>query len=260
MRKRMSMRQRPGLRRNWGLLVLLLLCIFCFGRTGVLDKAERDTAGGIANEVSWEIPEFSGRAYVVVNDNLPSFTKEEITTDSYEFYSELDDLGRCGYAMACIGPDIMPDTERKSIGQIKPTGWQTVKYENVDGKYLYNRCHLIGYQLTGENANEKNLITGTRYLNVEGMLPFENMIADYIKETGNHCMYRVTPVFQGENLLAEGIFMEAYSVEDEGQGISFHVFAYNVQPGITIDYTNGDSSRTPENEQAEENTLLDRAD
>lgn len=181
--------------------------------------------------------------YVIINDNVPQFSDDEIVAESFENYSELDSLGRCGAAFACVGTDIMPTEERGSIGKVKPSGWHTVKYENVDGKYLYNRCHLIGYQLSAENANEKNLITGTRYLNVEGMSPFENMVADYVKETNNHVMYRVTPVFEEENLLANGVHMEALSVEDEGDGIQFNVFVYNIQPGITIDYTSGDSSQ-----------------
>ncbi|MBQ6717338.1 MAG: DNA/RNA non-specific endonuclease [Clostridia bacterium] len=161
---------------------------------------------------------------------------------AYEFYSELDDLGRCGYVMACVGTEIMPTEERGEIGMVKPTGWHTVKYDNVDGKYLYNRCHLIGYQLSGENANRKNLITGTRYLNIEGMLPFENLIAEYVEETNNHVLYRVTPIFEGDNLLATGVQMEGYSVEDNGEEICFNVFAYNAQPGITINYATGESS------------------
>ena len=188
-----------------------------------------------------EIPPFSGEPYVVVNDNVPDFSADELDTDAYEFYSELDRYNRCGYAMACVGRETMPTEERGSIGQVKPTGWQTVKYDFVDGKYLYNRCHLIGFQLTGENANERNLITGTRYLNVEGMLPFENLIADYVKETGNHVLYRVTPVFEGDNALANGVLMEAKSVEDNGAGVLFCVYAYNNQPGVLIDYATGDS-------------------
>ena len=187
------------------------------------------------------VPPFSGEAYVVINDNEPEFSKKDLVTESYEFYSELDSLGRCGYVMACVGVDIMPTEDRGNIGQVKPSGWHTVKYDFVDGKYLYNRCHLIGYQLTGENANKQNLITGTRYLNIEGMLPFENMIADYVKETGNHVIYRVTPVFDGDNLLARGVQMEAKSVEDDGAGICFHVYAYNSQPGVQIDYATGES-------------------
>lgn len=188
------------------------------------------------------IPVFSGSPYVVVNDNVPDFSDTDYTTQSYEYYSDLDSLGRCGVAMACIGTDIMPTEERGDIGQVRPTGWHTVKYDCVEGKYLYNRCHLIAYQLSGENANTKNLITGTRYMNVEGMLPFENMVADYVKETDNHVLYRVTPIFEGNNLLATGVQMEAYSVEDEGDGICFNVFVFNVQPQISINYANGDSS------------------
>lgn len=188
-----------------------------------------------------EIPAFNGNAYVEVNGNAPYFTQEDMTTDAYETYAPLDALGRCGVAMSCIGEELMPTEDRGSIGQVKPSGWHTVKYDFVDGKYLYNRCHLIGFQLTGENANRENLITGTRYLNVEGMLPFENMVADYIKETGNHVMYRVTPVFEGEELVARGVLMEAKSVEDDGDGILFCVYVYNNQPGVEIDYLTGES-------------------
>lgn len=187
------------------------------------------------------IPEYTGSAYTVLNDNIPDFSEEDFTEESFETYSDLDSLGRCGVAYANIGEDIMPTEKRGSIGQVKPSGWHTVKYDSVDGKYLYNRCHLIGYQLTAENANEKNLITGTRYLNTEGMLPFENMVADYIKETGNHVLYRVTPLFDGNNLVATGVQMEAESVEDKGDGILYNVFCYNIQPEITIDYKSGDS-------------------
>ena len=225
------------------------------------------------------VPAYSGTAYVAVNGNVPYFTADDLTTASFESYSSLDSLGRCGVAYACVGLDIMPTEDRGSIGQVKPTGWHTVKYDcvdgkylynrchligyqlsaenaneknlitgtrymNVDGKYLYNRCHLLGYQLTGENANEENLITGTRYLNIEGMLPFENMVADYVQETDNHVLYRVTPIFEGSNLLASGVLMEGYSVEDTGGDICFCVYANNVQPGITIDYASGDSYLT----------------
>ena len=179
--------------------------------------------------------------YVVLGDNVPDFTDADGGETSYERYSDLDQQGRCGVAMACIGRDLMPTEERGSIGQVKPSGWQTVKYDFVDGKYLYNRCHLIGYQLSGENANVKNLITGTRYLNVEGMLPFENMVADYVKETGNHVLYRVTPLFVGRELVARGVRMEAWSVEDDGDGVCFDVFCFNVQPGVVIDYSTGSS-------------------
>ena len=188
-----------------------------------------------------DIPAYAGQPYISVNDNIPFFTDEELSSTSYETYGELDYLGRCTTCVASVGVDLMPTEERGNIGSVKPTGWHTVKYDFVDGKYLYNRCHLIGYQLTGENANEKNLITGTRYLNIEGMLPFENMVADYVKETKNHVMYRVTPVFDGENLLAAGVLMEGKSVEDNGDGVLFCVFAYNVQPGVTIDYATGES-------------------
>ena len=189
-----------------------------------------------------EVPAYSGSPYVVINNNIPYFTESDYTTNSYEYYSDLDSLGRCGVCVASIGKDLMPTEERGSIGSVKPTGWHTVKYDNVDGKYLYNRCHLIGYQLSGENANTKNLITGTRYLNIQGMLPFENMVADYVKETGNHILYRSTPIFEGNNLLASGVLLEAYSVEDKGEGICFNVYCYNVQPDISIDYATGDSS------------------
>ncbi len=187
------------------------------------------------------IPAYSGEPYIAINDNQPSFLPGEMTTSSYEVYSPLDDLGRCGVAAACVGVDLMPTEARGSIGQVKPTGWQTVKYDCVDGKYLYNRCHLIGYQLSGENANKQNLITGTRYLNVDGMLPFENMVADYVKETDNHVLYRVTPIYDGGNLVASGVAMEAKSVEDDGEGVSFYVYVYNVQPGVEIDYATGES-------------------
>ena len=203
------------------------------------------------------IPKYNGkRAYIAINDNVPGFTAVELVTDSYERYSPLDKFGRCGIAMSCIGRDIMPTEERGNIGSVKPSGWVTAKYDIVDGKYLYNRCHLIGFQLTGENANERNLITGTRYMNVEGMLPFENMIADYVKETNNHVIYRVTPIFSGNNLVCDGVQMEAISVEDKGDGICFNVFAYNVQPGIKIDYATGRSwldSETATSSTADEN-------
>lgn len=191
-----------------------------------------------------EIPSYSGSPYVEINNNVPDFEESHKTGKSFEEYSQFDSLGRCGTAFANVGTDIMPTEERGRIGMVKPTGWHTVKYDIVDGKYLYNRCHLIAYQLTGENANEENLITGTRYMNVEGMLPFENMVADYVKETGNHVLYRVEPVFEGDNLLASGVHMEAESVEDNGKGISFNVYVYNVQPGITIDYRTGESKES----------------
>lgn len=200
-----------------------------------------------------DIPAYSGSPYVTINNNVPFFTDSDYTTTSYETYSELDSLGRCGPAIACVGKDLMPTQERGNIGDVKPTGWHTVKYAGIDGNYLYNRCHLIMYALTGENANTKNLITGTRYLNVEGMLPFEEKTHDYIESTGNHVLYRVTPIFDGNNLLASGVLMEAYSVEDNGSGIKFCIYCYNVQPGVTIDYSTGDS-QGPEFTGSESNT------
>ena len=188
-----------------------------------------------------DVPAYSGEPYTAVNNNEPYFTSDNLTTEAFENYSELDALGRCGVAYANVCLETMPTEKRGSISEVKPTGWHSVKYDNVDGKSLYNRCHLNGYQLTAENANQQNLITGTRYLNVDGMLPFENMVADYVKETDNHVLYRVTPIFTGDNLVADGVLMEGYSVEDEGDGICFCVYAYNVQPGITIDYATGDS-------------------
>lgn len=197
----------------------------------------------IASVSNSTTPKYESKAYVTVNNNVPKFTAtQKATKKSFETYSNLDSLGRCGVAFACIGKDIMPTQPRGSIGQVKPSGWHTVKYDCVDGKYLYNRCHLIGYQLSGENANVKNLITGTRYLNLDGMLPFENMVADYIKETGNHVLYRVTPVFKDKELVARGVQIEAYSVEDKGEGICFNVYCFNVQPGVDIVYLTGDSA------------------
>ena len=194
-----------------------------------------------SNAILEEVPEVSDEPYVTLNDNVPEFSEQDFTTESFESYSELDELGRCGVAFANLGTDLMPTEQRESISSVKPSGWQSVKYATVDGQYLYNRCHLIGYQLSSENANEKNLITGTRYMNVEGMLPFENMVADYIKETNNHVLYRITPVFEGDNLVASGVQMEAESVEDHGEGIAFNVYVYNQQPGIEIDYATGQS-------------------
>lgn len=190
----------------------------------------------------YNIPEYSKKTYVEVNHNQPYFTDDELTTEPFEVYSELDPLGRCGAAYANVCQELMPTEERGQIGKVKPSGWHTVKYPGViKDLYLYNRCHLIGFQLAGENANEKNLITGTRHLNVEGMLPFENEVADYVDETNHHVLYRVTPIFTDDNLVADGVLMEAYSVEDFGKGVSFCVFVYNVQPGIEIDYRTGES-------------------
>ena len=235
--------------RKMGLLAVCLLLLISL--SGCMLEQPQQLSQSLEN-----IPEFSGEPYVVLNDNLPEFTEKDLTTESYEFYSEMDYLNRCGYTMACIGRDIMPTEERGNIGQVKPTGWQTIKYEFVDGKYLYNRCHLIGFQLTGENANEGNLITGTRYMNVEGMLPFENMVADYVKETGNHVMYRVTPVFRGEELVARGVQMEAWSVEDAGEGICFNVYVYNNQPGVIINYADGTSTLDESTLKGEQHTYV----
>ena len=234
--------------KRWRRALLALLMLLCCATS---------TTGCVAIEIQGEetasvsaVPPFSGEPYVVLADNMPGFTKDELTSKSYETYSPLDRLGRCGVAQACVGTDLMPTEERGSIGSVKPTGWQTVKYDCVDGKYLYNRCHLIGYQLSGENANKENLITGTRYMNVDGMLPFENMVADYVKETGNHVLYRVTPIYDGDNLVAGGVQMEALSVEDGGEGICFNVYVYNCQPGVSIDYATGES-------QLDENAISD---
>lgn len=228
-------------------ITAFLLIFFIVGSVPGLSGCSSKKAGnsGAAASVSAQTDmasfAYDGKPYVVINDNDPDFTDADMTTTSFESYGELDGLGRCTTAFANIGKDLMPAEKRGPIGEVKPTGWQTAKYDNVDGKYLYNRCHLIGYQLTGENANEKNLITGTRYLNVDGMLPFENMVADYIKETNNHVLYRVTPVFSGDNLVASGVHMEAKSVEDNGDGVLFNVYCFNAQPGIAIDYATGDS-------------------
>ena len=203
------------------------------------------------------IPAYDGKAYVAVNNNEPFFTDSDMITTAFENYSDLDSLGRCGVAYANICKDIMPTEERGKIGMIKPSGWHTVKYDVIKDRYLYNRCHLIGYQLAGENANPKNLITGTRYLNVEGMLPFENLVADYVNNTGNHVLYRVTPMFSGSNLVANGVLIEAKSVEDNGGGILFNVYCYNVQPGVGINYENGDSwldGTTPQKQSAQTDT------
>lgn len=254
-------------------LLLLVSCLFTacnlgtasntegdLGKTSVSESAPDSSSGSGSNDFSKSqtengpsesqsssefslssVPKFTDKPYVVINNNVPYFTDEDMDLAPFEYYSPLDSLGRCGVTYSCISKELMPTEERGSIGQVKPSGWHTVKYDNVDGKYLYNRCHLIGFQLTAENANEQNLITGTRYMNVVGMLPFENMVADYIKETNNKVLYRVTPIFDGNNLVANGVLMEAKSVEDNGDGILFNVYVYNNQPGITIDYATGES-------------------
>ena len=222
---------------------LLLASLLTLSMTGCTQPVERDAQNQSIKDIS-KVPAYSGTPYVELNNNVPAFSDEEKSETSFERYSELDELGRCGPAIANIGKDLMPREKRGSIGMIKPSGWHTVRYDDlVDGKYLYNRCHLIGFQLSGENANERNLITGTRYLNVTGMLPFENEVADYVHSTGNPCMYRVTPIFAGKELVARGVEMEAESVKD--QNVAFHVFVYNVQPGIEIDYQTGNSWQQP---------------
>ncbi len=234
-------------RKSIALFIALLAMIFTVacGDIDALSQAIQQTSS--SSVITMEsIPEYAGEPYIVLNNNEPNFDEEYFTTESFETYSDLDSLGRCGVAFANVGKDIMPTEERGSISQVKPTAWHSVKYDCVDGKHLYNRCHLIGFQLTGENANEKNLITGTRYLNVVGMLPFENMVADYVKETNNHVLYRVTPVFEGDNLLAKGVQIEAESVEDNGEDILFNVFCYNNQPGIVLDYKTGESKQATE--------------
>ena len=232
----------------WILLVALLVLTGCSGYWVVELQEPAEASEVVENAAEDEPPEYAGEPFAVLNGNVPGFTEEDYTTEAFEYYSELDELGRCGEVFANIGVEIMPVEERESIGQVKPSGWQFVKYDFVDGNYLYNRCHLIGFQLAGENANERNLITGTRYMNVVGMLPFENQVAEYVKETGNHVLYRVTPRYEGSNLVAEGVQMEARSVEDEGEGISFHVYVYNHQPGVVIDYATGESRLASEEE------------
>ncbi len=221
--------------KNILLVAAVLLIAGFLAVTGELPGQQRD--------LPQEIPAFSGEPFAVIGDNIPEFEEALLKPVAWERYAELDFLDRCGPAIACIGPELMPQKERGPIGQIRPSGWQTVKYDIVDGKYLYNRCHLIGYQLTGENENVRNLITGTRYLNVQGMLPFENTVADYIRQTGNHVLYRATPVFCGTELVARGVRLEALSLEDGGEGICFHVYCYNNHPGIEIDYATGESRR-----------------
>lgn len=222
------------------------------------------TAQSASDYVNYDlsnIPDYDGKAYVELNGNVPEFSESEKTySESFEEYGKLDSLGRCTYAVSCIGKDLMPTEKRGSIGSVKPSGWHISKYDFVDGKYLYNRCHLIGYQLTAENANERNLITGTRYLNVEGMLPFENDVADYIEITNNHVYYKVTPIFEGNNLVANGVQMQAYSVEDNGQGISFNVYCYNVQPGVAIDYATGDNQAVASSSASVTSTSSDVTD
>ena len=259
------------------LLVLALLCALLAGCSNAQQQTEIDNASysgaaeasqtdmgdaqqQAAGDTLYGIPVYTGRPYVELNGNIPEFTDAEKNTNIFETYSELDSLGRCQTAYANVCQEIMPAQKRGPIGNVKPTGWHTVNYhELIDGNYLYNRCHLIAYELAGENANEKNLITGTRYLNVDGMLPFENMVADYIKETGNHVLYRVTPVFSGDNLVASGVHMEAKSVEDNGEGVLFNVYCFNAQPGIAIDYATGSSHADDSVAESGSQTVSDSA-
>ncbi|MCD7749543.1 MAG: DNA/RNA non-specific endonuclease [Oscillospiraceae bacterium] len=207
-----------------------------FGMFGSADTEQTETVVTLDT-----LPDYDGEPYIAVNGNQPYFTEADYTTQAFECYSDLDELGRCGMAWANICIELMPTEEREDISEVKPSGWRSAAYDFVDGGYLYNRCHLIGFQLAGENDNEKNLITGTRYMNVQGMLPFENLVAAYVEDTENHVLYRVTPIFEEENLLASGVLMEGWSVEDMGDGVCFCVYAYNVQPGVEIDYATGDS-------------------
>ncbi len=225
------------------ILILLLFSFITYYFANI--QVQQINNSNELSQVSFDlssIPEYSNEPYVIINNNKPLFTKEDENINPIEQYGDLDYLGRCTKAFAKVGIDTMPTKERESISSIKPSGWKSVKYDIVDGKYLYNRCHLIGYQLTAENANKENLITGTRYLNVEGMLPFENQVAEYIRKTKKHVLYRVTPIFENENLVASGVNIEAQSIEDNGNGICFNVYVYNVQPGIEIDYKTGISS------------------
>ena len=242
----------PGGKGTPGLLAAVLLLCLCWAIWG----PDGDSGSGPLNSGTvfnsgevWEgevasldeITEYRGEPYVEINGYRPDFSQEDRNTEAFEAYSSLDSLGRCGTAFANVGQELMPRGERENISQIHPTGWQHVEYDFVDGESLYNRCHLIAHQLTGENANERNLITGTRYMNTEGMLPFEEMVGDYVREEDGHVLYRVTPVFEGSDLVARGVEMEGYSVEDQGESVSFHIFAYNVQPGVEIDYATGDN-------------------
>lgn len=254
MKGEQKMKDKPyryHLKRKGRLAAVLLALLLCAGSALAMTGCSAEDALDALNQAEKlfsiegetvtveDLPEYDGHPYIAVNDNMPDFDEDDLTEDSFEMYSDLDSLGRCGVCYANVGQDLMPTEKRGSIGSVKPTGWVTSKYDFVDGKYLYNRCHLLGYQLTAENANERNLITGTRYMNTEGMLPFENLVADYVRESGGHVLYRVTPVFYGDELVARGVQMEGFSVEDKGASVCFNVFVYNVQPGVTIDYADG---------------------
>lgn len=236
-KKQAAKRKKKKLKRICTYIGIFVLLTLVF----VYKSSEQMRSDSEVN-ITIEIPQYSGQPYVEVNNNIPFFNEEDLKIRSFEEYSELDSLGRCGAAYACLSKELMPTEERGKIGMVKPSGWQTVKYpEQIEDLYLYNRCHLIAWCLTGENANEKNLITGTRYMNIQGMLPLEEKVAGYIDRTNNHVLYRVTPVFEGKNLVASGVLMEAYSIEDDGEGIEFCVYCFNVQPGIGIDYLTGES-------------------
>lgn len=229
------------------LIVLLFAMVIVYFQDDIRLFIDNFFASDNANlYISYDIPDYTGNMSIVINNNEPMFDEKLKNTNSFESYSRLDSLNRCGVAIANIGIDLMPTEKRESIGMIKPSGWHTIKYDIINDKYLYNRCHLIGYQLTGENANEKNLITCTRQMNTIGMLEYENMVANYIKDTKNHVLYRATPIFEDNNLIAKGIVLEALSVEDNGKGIKFNVFIYNIQDGIEIDYLTGESRLSEE--------------
>lgn len=235
-------------RKNKNLLfriaIFVVIILGAFVYRNYIKKEIKETK--VTNIVGLDInnlPEYKGKPYLVINNNEPNFEKSELVTKSFEKYSELDSLKRCGVADSIIGKDLMPTSKRENISSVKPSGWKSIKYNGIDGKSLYNRCHLIGFQLAGENANKRNLITGTRYLNTKGMLPFENMVADYVKETNHHVRYRVTPIFVGNELVARGVQMEAISIEDNGKAVKFNVYCFNVQPNIEIDYKTGNSRK-----------------
>lgn len=221
------------------LLIFLLLCGYHFVKFDLIPHSKE-----------FVIPTYSGIEVVQINNNIPDFRSADISTDDYVQFSELDILGRCGVAEGCIGPALLATEERGSIGMIKPSGWHTVKYDFIDGKYLYNRCHLIAYELCGVNNDERNLITGTRYFNIDGMLNIENQVCRYIRTSGNHVWYRVTPWYDGNNLVSNGVQIEACSAEDNGDGICLNVFCFNIQPGVVIDYLSGESyAETPSDSQ-----------
>lgn len=248
-KKKRKQRRRSGRR----LLLLFVITGILIGSYGVHTLPEAANQGfgsfkrlvfriaGTETASLEEVPEYSGQPYAVLEGDVPDFSEEDESRESFESYGRLDLLGRCTEAFANVGTELMPEEERGDISQVEPSGWQNEYYDFVDGGYVYNRCHLIGFQLTGENANERHLIIGTRYMNTEGMLPFENQVAEYVRETGNHVLFRVTPIYEGANLVASGVEMEAESVEDEGRGVQFHVYCYNVQPGVEIDYASGEN-------------------